>query len=576
MSKKTILTEKELQEVADQIMNSENDDNLSDMLEHDEIPEMFSDSGSSYKPSSESDSSVEENPGSDSEHTSDEPVSDLDENVPDNGVNQGSEPENNQDQSDWVEIDGDPEVFEFSEIGGLKVNISEQCTAKDIFELLFDDDLFEKICEWINLRALSVIGNVIPKHSTMNKWKPTNSHEFRNFLALCMLMGNIKMPSIKCYWSRNPLYTHPIFGNIMSRNRFEQILRCLCFTKKDDIKISRLHKIEQVADHVFENIRKVLYPGRNLSLDEALLLWRGRLIFRQYIPNKSAKYGIKLYELCTPDGFILECLVYTGKDTVNNEIGHAQAVVTKLAERYFGKGHTLYLDNYYNSVKLAEFLYENKTHVVGTLRKNRKGNPKVVIDYKLRKGEKTFRKKKNLMVLKWKDKRDVLMITTLHGPGSENITNKRGTEKQKPSVVVDYNRHMSGVDRSDQMLSYYTTPKKTIRWYLKLFFHFVDVCLWNGTYLHNVAKKKKLTYLEFRERLILDYLRVPLLSKKSQVKPSSHYPKKADKRRRCRICSAKKKRTLTYFVCEKCKDKTGQMIGLCVDPCFQEYHEGNQ
>lgn len=72
-----------------------------------------------------------------SEHTSDEPVSDLGENVPENVVNQGSVPGNNQDDSDWVEIDGDPEAFEFLEIEGLKVNISEQCTARDIFELLF-------------------------------------------------------------------------------------------------------------------------------------------------------------------------------------------------------------------------------------------------------------------------------------------------------------------------------------------------------------------------------------------------------------------------------------------------------
>uniref|UniRef100_A0A6P7GY96 PiggyBac transposable element-derived protein 4-like n=1 Tax=Diabrotica virgifera virgifera TaxID=50390 RepID=A0A6P7GY96_DIAVI len=185
MYKRTILTEKELQEEAARIMNSENDDSLSDILEPDEIPEMFLDSGSSYKPSSESGSSVEQNPVSDSEHTSDEAVSDLDENVPE----MDSAPVNNQDDSDWLEIDDEPEVFDFSEIERLKIDISKECTPKDIFELLFDDDLFQKICEWINLRALSVIGNVIPKHSTMNKWKPTTPHEFRRFLALCMLLG---------------------------------------------------------------------------------------------------------------------------------------------------------------------------------------------------------------------------------------------------------------------------------------------------------------------------------------------------------------------------------------------------
>lgn len=125
---------------------------------------------------------------------------------------------------------------------------------------------------------------------------------------------------------------------------------CLCFIKKDDIKTSRLHKSKQVLNHNNQNIHKLYYFGRILLLDEALLLWRGWLTFRQYIPNKRAKYGIKLYELCTPDGFILACLVYTDKDTLHTEICHAHALVTKLGARYFVNGHTLNLENYYNSV----------------------------------------------------------------------------------------------------------------------------------------------------------------------------------------------------------------------------------
>lgn len=32
---------------------------------------------------------------------------------------------------------------------------------------------------------------------------------------------------------------------------------------------------------------------------------------------------------------------------------------------------------------------------------------------------------------------------------------------------------MSGIDRADQMLSYYTTPRKAIRWYLKIILPYV-------------------------------------------------------------------------------------------------------
>lgn len=44
-------------------------------------------------------------------------------------------------------------------------------------------------------------------------------------------------------------------------------------------------------------------------------------------------------------------------------------------EPFLGKGQTVYIDNFYNSVPLVKYLFENQTKVVGTLRKNRKDNP---------------------------------------------------------------------------------------------------------------------------------------------------------------------------------------------------------
>lgn len=559
------LKEDELQAEADAIMNESSGE---------ETPEEpFQDSGSSYHPSSESDSSDENGVVRDEEHEYLDVSISNENDLYNPPVNERLA--TTEDVSCWTEVNEEPKIYDFTGIEGIKVNIPADIPAFKIFGLLFDDTLIGKICDWANLRAMEIVGNVLPKHSTMNRWKPLSSEEFRRFIGLCILMGQIKMPSIKCYWNTQPLYAHPVFGRTMSRNRFEQILRCLCFYKREDEKTSRLHKIEQVVEHVRGNIQKVYYPGKDISLDEALLLWRGRLIFRQYIPNKSAKYGIKLYELCTPDGYILDCLVYTGKGTVDGDAGHAHSVVTKLCEPYLDKGHTLYMDNYYNSVKLAEFLHERKTHVVGTLRNNRKGNPKKVISCKLRKGEMTFQRKGNVMVLKWKDKREVLLISTLHKLDVEEAVNKRGKKKMKPTVVIDYNKNMSGVDRSDQMLSYYTTPRKTVRWYLKVFFHFVDICLWNATHLYNQLNRKKLSFIQFRELIVIEFLQQA--QENVKITPGKqHYPKKQDKRKRCRVCSATKKRTQTFFVCEICKDKDGHMIGLCVDNCFQEYHEGSK
>lgn len=83
---------------------------------------------------------------------------------------------------------------------------------------------------------------------------------------------------------------------------------------------------------------------------------------------------------------------------------------------YLGKGHSLYMDNYYNSVTLSNVLLNKQTHVTGTLRNNRKGNPKEVVNKKLKKREHVWKRKGLVYVSKWKDKRDVVCITTNHKP----------------------------------------------------------------------------------------------------------------------------------------------------------------
>ncbi|GBP40875.1 PiggyBac transposable element-derived protein 4 [Eumeta japonica] len=102
-------------------------------------------------------------------------------------------------------------------------------------------------------------------------------------------------------------------------------------------------------------------PGRQLSLDESMVLWRGRLLFRQYIKNKRHKYGLKLYMLTEPDGLILKFRVYAGsKDVEVTGKGHAEKIVLHLLEDFLEKGHEVYMDNYYNSVGLAKNLWKRK------------------------------------------------------------------------------------------------------------------------------------------------------------------------------------------------------------------------
>ena len=112
-------------------------------------------------------------------------------------------------------------------------------------------------------------------------------------------------------------------------------------------------------------------PLCNLCIDESLLLWKGRLLFKQYIPKKHNRFGIKLFVLCDcKSRYILDFIVYSGERrdiTFEKEFGYTGSVVKTLLSPYLGKGHILYVDNWYSSPTLFENLLKNHTGACGTV-----------------------------------------------------------------------------------------------------------------------------------------------------------------------------------------------------------------
>ena len=123
----------------------------------------------------------------------------------------------------------------------------------------------------------------------------------------------------------------------------------------------------------------------------------------------------------------------------------------------------MYVGNWYSTVDLAESLLKKMMNLVGTLRKNRKTNPKAVTTQKLKKSQIVAQQNATgVMVLKWLDKREVLVIFI--------VQNDAKADNGKPAVVVDYNQGKSFVDLSDQMHSYQAFERKTYKWYMRIFF----------------------------------------------------------------------------------------------------------
>ena len=65
-------------------------------------------------------------------------------------------------------------------------------------------------------------------------------------------------------------------------------------------------------DMAGQKFNSVYYPHDNLTVDESLVLYKGRIHFKQYIRTKRARYGIKMFELATADGILLDFMIYQG------------------------------------------------------------------------------------------------------------------------------------------------------------------------------------------------------------------------------------------------------------------------
>jgi hypothetical protein len=97
----------------------------------------------------------------------------------------------------------------------------------------------------------------------------------------------------------------------MKRDRFYSILKFLHFSNKENSDTSdRLYKIRPLLEIISKEIKNAIIPGKEVVIDESMVPWRGRLLFRQYIPGKRHKFGVKLYKLCLPGGYTYKMEVY--------------------------------------------------------------------------------------------------------------------------------------------------------------------------------------------------------------------------------------------------------------------------
>ncbi|XP_048735577.2 piggyBac transposable element-derived protein 4-like [Ostrea edulis] len=271
-------------------------------------------------------------------------------------------------------------------------------------------------------------------------------------------MGIIVAPSQDMYFTKDKLFRPIAIHERITRDRMDKLHQYfhVADTTQNPPKRQPGHDKLAHIRPILENVRQKLQSEYRLhketSIDEAMIAYTGRLGFKQYVPLKPTKRGIKVWMRADPNnGYVNDLQVYTGKENNVPERGLGERIVKDLTRKVWGQNHHVYCDNYFSSVGLFEELLANKTYACGTIRANRKGLPASIVHGKLKnQGDLRQQQKGNLVSTAWHDKRTVLLLTTNSDP-TRNTTVQRkqkdGTIREVPcpEAVKHYTQNMNGV-----------------------------------------------------------------------------------------------------------------------------------
>lgn len=438
----------------------------------------------------------------------------------------------------------------------------------DSFKLFLNENILENIVIHTNSEAQRV---------QQLQWKDIDTTELQAFIGLLLTIGVNKQGGVDFREHWDPIFGNPIFRATMGKNRFANILRFLRFDDKTTRSLRRsrdkLAPIRELWEGVNQNLRKFYLPGENLTIDEQLVPFRGRVSFKQYLPSKPDKYGMKIWWICdSKTSYPLCGIPYLGKEGGSRAENLAFNVVYQLCEPYFRSNRNITFDNYFTSIEIAKTLSENGLTIVGTIRKNKTCIPPNFQPHKNREIEtNVFGFSKNMTLVSYvpKKNRAVILLSTMHHSREVNVNNKNKSE-----INLYYNSTKGGVDTLDQMAHEYTARRKTNRWPIAFFQNILDVVgiaslvVWKNLY-PSWNQRKKCTLRKIFLREVVTGLVTPHVRRRSKKGLTNYHLSAigdmvgteeqeaqssepvAKKKKRCHICPAKISRT-SKQCCDKC------------------------
>lgn len=442
-------------------------------------------------------------------------------------------------------------------------------TPLELWRSFFDDDIINIIVTHTNEYLESVKDNYGRETYT----RKTDKVEIEALLGLLLLAGVKKCNHLNAEDLFQTNGTAPeLFRTTMSLQRFRMLIRFLRFddiqTREERRKTDKLAPIRAVFDKFVNNCKQNYNMSYYVTVDEKLEAFRGRCPFRQYMPLKPNKYGIKIFALCDAKMFYtynLEVYVGTQPEGPFSRDNTGMAIVQRLCEPIYGSRRNVTTDRWFTSFPLAEYLLQQGLTTIGTIRCNKRELPPEFVQRNTRPiGSSMFGFGDNCTIVSYipKKNKNVLLISTCHDDDKIDL------ETNKPEIILDYNRTKSGVDVVDQLSANYNCARPTRRWQMVVFYSLLNISGINSQVIHAANTSEKILRRKFLEGLALSLIephlkvRVQLTNLPKTIRlriseickiplPQEEAQQERRLLGRCAECGHKKNRK-TKYCCRKC------------------------
>ncbi|XP_047444335.1 piggyBac transposable element-derived protein 4-like [Mugil cephalus] len=383
---------------------------------------------------------------------------------------------------------------------GAQVDARAVCSPLDLFQLYFSPTTVLTLCRNTNRYAANnkEMGN-------KSEWADVEVEEFYKFLGLLKFMSLVSLPSIEDYWAHSGILSVPFPASVMAWDRFSALLwNVHPSDPEEDVKndekkgtpaYDKLFRIKPLMEDILTACQAHYHPRKELAVGERVVATEAKTGTNQFMNAKPARRGIKLFVLAdSSNGYTVNFDIYMSKAHARTAHGLAyDAVMHLIQPSHLGTGYHVYMDSFFTSPQLFLDLAGMKFGACGTYRDNMKGCPtgrENALTSRSERGTVRWIREGSLVFLKWMDKLEVSVCSTIHPAASEEFVKRRlkGKDGRRvvknvpyPALIIAYNKNMGVFDPSNQC---HPTHRRTTHWYRTLFLHLVDIAAANAYILH--------------------------------------------------------------------------------------------